>query len=102
MIRISPILVVRKCLRTVEPKLPVPPVITYCEAVEMDDTGILDLDHENDFELMEVIAEYLLKNNSRKGFISLNCLNNQQTILSCQCKKLTTVRVNYCIRNGSC
>ncbi len=34
----------------------------YCEAVEMDDTGILDLDHENDFELMEVIAEYLLKN----------------------------------------
>ena len=34
----------------------------YCESVEMDDTGILDLDHENDFELMEVIAEYLLKN----------------------------------------
>ena len=31
----------------------------YCEIVEMYDTGILDLDHENDFELMEVIAEYL-------------------------------------------
>jgi len=31
----------------------------YCEIVEMYDTGILDLDHENDFELMEVIAGYL-------------------------------------------
>ena len=36
----------------------------YCEIVEMYDTGILDLDHENDFELMEVIADYLLKNNT--------------------------------------
>ncbi len=36
----------------------------YCEAVEMYDTGILDLDHENDFELMEVIAEYLLEKRS--------------------------------------
>ena len=31
----------------------------YCECIEMYDTGILDLDHENDFELMEVIAKYL-------------------------------------------
>lgn len=31
----------------------------YCEVFEMYDTGILDLDHEDDFELMEVIAEYL-------------------------------------------
>ena len=31
----------------------------YCEVIEMYDTGILDLDHENDFELMEVIAKYL-------------------------------------------
>ena len=31
----------------------------YCECVEMFDTGILDLDHERDFELMEVIARYL-------------------------------------------
>ena len=30
----------------------------------MMDTGILDLDHENDFVLMEVIAEYLFKNNA--------------------------------------
>lgn len=36
----------------------------YCEVVEMYDTGILDLDHENDFELMEVIADYLFKNNN--------------------------------------
>lgn len=32
----------------------------YCEIVEMYDTGILDLDHENDFELMEVIAQHLI------------------------------------------
>lgn len=31
----------------------------YCEAIEMYDTAVLDLDHENDFELMEVIANYL-------------------------------------------
>lgn len=31
----------------------------YCEVIEMFDTAVLDLDHENDFELMEVIAEYL-------------------------------------------
>ncbi len=35
----------------------------YCEMVEMYDTGILDLDHENDFELMEVIAQYLFTKN---------------------------------------
>ena len=33
----------------------------YCEIVEMYDTGILDLDHENDFELMEVIARHLFE-----------------------------------------
>ena len=33
----------------------------YVEAVEMYDTGILDLDHENDFDLMEVIAGYLFR-----------------------------------------
>lgn len=41
----------------------------YCEIVEMYDTGILDLDHENDFELMEVIAKYLIEN--RKEFDSI-------------------------------
>jgi len=34
----------------------------YCECVEMADTGVLDLDHENDFELMEVIAKYFFEN----------------------------------------
>lgn len=34
----------------------------HCEMIKMFDTGILDLDHANDFELMEVIAEYLFKN----------------------------------------
>lgn len=33
----------------------------YCECIHMYDTGILDLDHENDFELMEVIAKYLFE-----------------------------------------
>lgn len=36
----------------------------YCEMIEMYDTGVLDLDHENDFVLMEVIAEYLYNNNN--------------------------------------
>jgi CMP-N,N'-diacetyllegionaminic acid synthase len=31
----------------------------YCECIHMEDTGILDLDHENDLTLMEVIARYL-------------------------------------------
>ena len=34
-----------------------------CGIVKMYDTGILDLDHENDFELMEVIAKYLFDKN---------------------------------------
>lgn len=33
----------------------------YVECVEMYDTGVLDLDHENDLSLMEVIATYLFK-----------------------------------------
>lgn len=31
----------------------------YYEAIRMYDTAVLDLDHESDFELMEVIARYL-------------------------------------------
>lgn len=34
----------------------------YCECIYMYDTGILDLDHENDFELMQVIAVHLYEN----------------------------------------
>lgn len=34
----------------------------YNAIIEMYDTAVLDLDHENDFELMEIIADYLYKN----------------------------------------
>jgi len=37
----------------------------YVECIEMYDTGILDLDHVNDFELMEVIAKYLFEKNEK-------------------------------------
>ncbi|MCR0326683.1 hypothetical protein MKA58_04670 [[Clostridium] innocuum] len=33
----------------------------YCECIHMYDTGILDLDHENDFELMQVLASYFYR-----------------------------------------
>ncbi len=46
----------------------------YCEIVEMYDTGILDLDHENDFELMEVIAQYLFSKNEDFGEVRKNIL----------------------------
>lgn len=36
-----------------------------CDVTKMMDTGILDLDHENDFELMQVIANYLFENNGQ-------------------------------------
>ena len=39
----------------------------HCEMIEMKDTGILDLDHENDMELMEVIAEYLYRSDDEYG-----------------------------------
>jgi CMP-N,N'-diacetyllegionaminic acid synthase len=32
-----------------------------CDVVEMMDTGILDIDSENDFELMEAVAQYLFE-----------------------------------------
>lgn len=34
-----------------------------CDAVVMMDTGILDIDSEEDYELMQVIAKYLFENN---------------------------------------
>lgn len=34
-----------------------------CDAIIMQDTGILDIDSEEDFELLQVIAKYLLKKN---------------------------------------
>ena len=44
----------------------------YCECVEMYDTGILDLDHENDFELMEVIARHLFERDKKYAVIYNN------------------------------
>lgn len=41
----------------------------YCEIIQMYDTGILDLDRTNDFELMEVIADYLYKSKKEFGEI---------------------------------
>ena len=46
----------------------------YCECIEMKDTGILDLDHENDFALMEVIAEYLFETDDGYGEVKKNIL----------------------------
>lgn len=41
----------------------------HSEIIEMLDTAVLDLDHENDFVLMQVIADYLFKN--RPEFIDV-------------------------------
>lgn len=45
----------------------------HIEIIEMYDTGILDLDHENDLELMAVIAEYLFKTKDEFREIYENC-----------------------------
>jgi len=44
----------------------------YNAIIEMYDTAVLDLDHENDFELMEVIADYLYKNKPEFNEIRAN------------------------------
>jgi CMP-N,N'-diacetyllegionaminic acid synthase len=43
-----------------------------CDIIKMADTGILDIDSENDFELMEIISEYLYKNNSSMSEVRQN------------------------------
>jgi len=45
-----------------------------CDAVVMVDTGILDIDSEEDYELMQVIARYLFENNEafKESFIKAN------------------------------
>lgn len=47
----------------------------YCECIHMYDTGVLDLDHENDFELMEVIAKYLFEHRDDFAEIYNNVLD---------------------------
>lgn len=44
----------------------------YCEMIEMFDTAILDIDHENDLELMEIIARYLYEKYDDFGEIRSN------------------------------
>ena len=34
-----------------------------CDVIFMKDTGILDIDSEEDFQLMQVVAGYLFQNN---------------------------------------
>lgn len=46
-----------------------------CEIVKMLDTAVLDIDNENDFELMEVIANYLYSSNADMALIKDN-INN--------------------------
>lgn len=43
-----------------------------CDAIKMMDTAVLDIDHENDFELMEVIARYLFNKNQSISMIEEN------------------------------
>ena len=43
-----------------------------CGIHKMFDTGVLDLDHENDLFLMEVIAKYLFENNEEFGEVYYN------------------------------
>lgn len=46
-----------------------------CDIIQMLDTAVLDLDHENDFEFMEIIAEYLFKKNKKFFEIRENIAN---------------------------
>jgi CMP-N,N'-diacetyllegionaminic acid synthase len=42
------------------------------DVIKMMDTAVLDIDHENDFELMEVIAKYLFNKNQSMNIIKEN------------------------------
>ncbi|MBF4695130.1 acylneuraminate cytidylyltransferase family protein [Fusibacter ferrireducens] len=43
-----------------------------CDIIKMMDTAVLDIDHENDFELMEVIAKYLFDKDQNMSIIKNN------------------------------
>lgn len=51
----------------------------YCECVEMYDTAVLDLDNENDFELMEVIAEFLFATRIDFNQVKSNLVDKENT-----------------------
>ena len=44
----------------------------HCEVILMEDTGILDLDREGDFELMEVVANYFYRTRIEYGKVAAN------------------------------
>lgn len=48
----------------------------FCKIIMMKDTGILDIDSEEDFKLLEVLAFYFFNNESgyKEIFTNLNCL----------------------------
>lgn len=46
-----------------------------CGVVKMMDTAVLDIDHENDFELMEVIAKYLFAKYPKMNNVNSNLIN---------------------------
>ena len=46
-----------------------------CDIIKMIDSAVLDIDHENDFELMQVIAEYIYKKYPKYGQIRDNISN---------------------------
>lgn len=43
--------------------------LNKCGAIKMLDTGILDIDSEEDFDMMQIIAKYLFEN--KEGFIQI-------------------------------
>lgn len=45
-----------------------------CEVIKMMDTAVLDIDDENDFELMEVIAKHLFLNDQKLRTVQENIL----------------------------
>lgn len=48
----------------------------YCEVITMMDTGVLDLDHESDFELMTVIANFLFSKFEKFNEVRENIVKN--------------------------
>lgn len=46
-----------------------------CGIIEMIDTGVLDIDSEKDFELMQVVADYFFKINNELNLVKENISN---------------------------
>ena len=46
-----------------------------CDAIVMKDTGILDIDSEEDYELMQIVAKYLFEKDDffKETFNKVNC-----------------------------